>query len=200
MRKDDNIDENVNDDKEDKLTDDDTDQDQDSDSDDNTDQDSDSSNDDSDNSESLLKKNTTLLNQKKVYREKYEKEKAERLKLQKQLEERSSSKKRDTFSIDRGERAEFRQDHTELTREDVDEIQSFAESKGISLEEAISKPIVKSFIEDRKKDRSGADNVPNSSRTPGRASKDIDYLDPGLDFKKVRQQAESNYRKSRETR
>jgi len=149
--------------------------------------------DDEEDVETLKTKAKTLFNQKASYRKKLEIANKEiedlRKKTNQAPEPKTPQKKQDAFKIESGARAEFRQDHPELTREDVNEIQSFAESHKIQLEEAVTKPMVKAFLEKQREKRDLDDGIPSSSRSgTSKRETNVDWLNMDeASFKKKRQ-------------
>lgn len=55
------------------------------------------------------------------------------------------------------QRIEFRQDHPELKRKDVDAVERFAKANGVSMEKALQDPFMKSYIRKRLEKRSAQD-------------------------------------------
>lgn len=73
------------------------------------------------------------------------------------------------------ERNDFRFDHPEIPSKMVDEVQDFARAKGISLEEALQKPIVKRFVEDKEVRQRLAKASPSSKHRGPQSAKPIDW-------------------------
>jgi hypothetical protein len=147
---------------------------------------------DEDDIEALKTKAKTLSHQKALYRDKYKKAQQEVEDLKKKTnppESKTPQKKQDAFKIESGERAEFRQDHPDLTREDVNEIQAFAESHKIPLEEAVKKPMVQAFLDKQREKRDLDDGTPSSSRSgTSKRETNVDWMNMDeASFKKKRQ-------------
>lgn len=67
----------------------------------------------------------------------------------------------------RYERSEFRQDHPELKRLEVDEIETYARAKKVSMEKALKSPMIKSWLKRLAKKRKLADSQSAASRSRG---------------------------------
>lgn len=76
--------------------------------------------------------------------------------------------------ISSSERVEFRQDHPELPKEVVKEISDHASAYGISMEDALKKPIIQKYIKDVQdvEDIEGASVGPTHRPSSGVAEKD----------------------------
>lgn len=55
------------------------------------------------------------------------------------------------------ERIEFRQDHPDLKRKDVDAVERFAKANGLSMEKALKDPLIKTYIQKRLEKRGNLD-------------------------------------------
>lgn len=73
------------------------------------------------------------------------------------------------------ERNDFRLDHPEIPSKMVDEVQDYASAKGISLEEALQKPIVRKFVNDKDARARLAKASPSSKHRGPQTTKPIDW-------------------------
>jgi len=73
------------------------------------------------------------------------------------------------------ERNDFRLDHPEIPSKMVDEVQDYASAKGISLEEALQKPIVRKFVNDKDARARLAKASPSSKHRGPQTAKPIDW-------------------------
>jgi len=73
------------------------------------------------------------------------------------------------------ERNDFRFDHPEIPSKMVDEVQDYATAKGISLEEALQKPIVRKFVNDKDARARLAKASPSSKHRGPQTAKPIDW-------------------------
>lgn len=107
----------------------------------------------------------TTIHQKRHFREKLAEltKKPADDKEEKKPEKKEDAGAGNTTSVDRTVAIEFRQDHPELSKDVVKEVLQYAKSAGIDPEEALTRPLIKTFIE---KENNKAD-VDDASIAPG---------------------------------
>lgn len=110
----------------------------------------------------------TLLAQKEHFREKFEKEKEAREKLEQQLKNvpQSNTEVKSSVSEERLEAIEFAVAHPEIDPKISTEILEVARAKGIKPEEAVELPYFKTYIEKQEEERASSGGVQTSNRSP----------------------------------
>lgn len=126
-----------------------------------------------------LKNAKTLIKQKRHWRDKAKALEASKAPSAERKQEPAKKEAPNTTKplIDSGARAEFRQDNPDLTREDVDEIQEYAEKMGITLYEAHKRPLIQAYLEKKQSKREINDAVPDSRRKASSNSKPTSGVD-----------------------
>lgn len=109
----------------------------------------------------------TLLAQKEHFREKFEKEKEAREKLEQQLKNvpQSNTEVKSSVSEERLEAIEFAVAHPEIDPKISTEILEVARAKGIKPNEAVELPYFKAYLESQKVVEATESSVPTNSRS-----------------------------------
>jgi hypothetical protein len=107
----------------------------------------------------------TTVHQKRHYRDKYQEaiKPPEKKPEEKKPEKKEVSTTPEKKGIERTDLVEFRQDHPELSKEVAKEVAEHATAYGISLEEALKKPIIQKYIQDQ----NTKNDVEDAGITPG---------------------------------
>lgn len=122
------------------------------------------------------KKTKSILKQKKHWREKALKGADKEDDKPPVPKKKPASKGSDLEEVRRlTERNDFRLDHPEIPSKMVDEVQDYASAKGISLEEALQKPIVRKFVNDKDARARLAKASPSSKHRGPQSAKPIDW-------------------------
>jgi len=122
------------------------------------------------------KKTKSILKQKKHWREKALKGADKEADKPPVPKKKPASKGSELEEIRRlTERNDFRFDHPEIPSKMVDEVQDYATAKGISLEEALQKPIVRKFVNDKDARARLAKASPSSKHRGPQTAKPIDW-------------------------
>lgn len=122
------------------------------------------------------KKTKSILKQKKHWREKALKASEKDGDKPPAPKKKPASKTSELEEIRRlTERNDFRLDHPEIPSRMVDEVQDYAAAKGISLEEALQKPIVRKFVNDKDARARLAKASPSSKHRGPQTAKPIDW-------------------------
>jgi cobalamin biosynthesis protein CobT len=127
--------------------------------------------------EEVKKKFRELNEQRKHWRDRAKKLEEE---LKNRPEPKKSSSNKAETSKHSEERIDFRFEHPELSTQAVDEIETYATAKGISLEEALKSPLIKTFVasEKKRKELLHASPGTRSQPLPKRQGKDWTTADP----------------------
>lgn len=119
---------------------------------------------------SALSKIKSAIKQKKHFRQKWEESDKELNRVKQPqspplAKEEPKNKVQNDSERERFEKLEFKQDHSDLTRGEIDEIFIYAKLKGIKPEEAVKAPVIQSMLKERKEreEVEGASPSPKSS-------------------------------------
>lgn len=96
---------------------------------------------------------------------------------------------------DRAAKIEFRQDHPELTKEDIAEIFALAKARGITPDKALETPIVKAMLKDKASTNEVDDATPKPNARVAKTPKEPDIST--MDAKQFREHRDKLLRERR---
>lgn len=117
-----------------------------------------------------VKKSKEFVSQKNHWKDKYSSVETKLKELQPPATPKEETKKQEqqqNVDSSRFEKLEFRQEHRDLTSEEVEEIFAYAKARGIKPEEALEKPVIKSFLKENKTKKDSEDASPRPSGRGG---------------------------------